>query len=780
MAHGEMHVMHQTDTADEGVDISEPPLNRRHRQVWLRVGIPIVGVALVIAAILAIALYSERANRSGVLLLSDDLLTSLEWRISQEVTAYLDPATRAARLARDMIARTTISDPKVALEAFAASALRQIPQIDAFYTGDSAGNFMMVQRGAGGGTDTKLVQNAPGSRVVQWVRHDVDGNVVRRDLDPDDKFDPRTRDWYQGALKSEDVFWTGVYVFFTHRAPGVTAAIRYRGADAVDRVFGVDITLQALSRFLASLKIGRSGRAVIIDDSGHLIAAPDARRLLREADGRLMTARVDELNDAVLAAAYDHFRVEGYGRRVISVNAKPFVTIASRLPASGRNWSLLMIVPEKDLTGFVASNGRKTLSLSLIVVALAAVLAALLVRQGLRADRAAQLLLERGKTIERQNLAFANLARQPGLFDPAQQAPLQEMTQALADLSMARRASVWRTMAGGRQLLCEDAFDSNGLGNLAGLRLTRDELPQFFAALEVDEIIDTANAAGDRRTSEVYRSLMQDSRSHSIYLAPIRSDGRTIGAIMLEDAADVAKTHEFIMLAGSLLAIRMKGPTETQTATRAQDAQLTQVAVGERSATAELVLRGLDGTLSADVFPSVAVMAIRFTDTISMATRDGSSDTTLADRVAAMLQDVAAAHEIPYVKLAGHDVVAAAGFTTVDASASVRIADAAIAIREHCLELFEAIGQPPRFRIGIDCGVAVGSHVGRQPRLFNLWGDAVRTATCMAETGVGQGTIQVSEAAYRGLRQQFLFRLRGRFYVEHAGAAQTFVLGGRQ
>ena len=134
-------------STEDVVDIAGSPMQRRRRQFWRRVVIPIGGVVLVIAAILAIALYSERANRSGVLRLSDDLLTGLERRISQEVTAYLDPATRAARLARDMVARTTIADPRSALEAFAASALRQIPQIDAFYTGDGAGNFMMVQRG---------------------------------------------------------------------------------------------------------------------------------------------------------------------------------------------------------------------------------------------------------------------------------------------------------------------------------------------------------------------------------------------------------------------------------------------------------------------------------------------------------------------------------------------------------------------------------------------------------------------------------------------------------
>jgi class 3 adenylate cyclase len=302
----------------------------------------------------------------------------------------------------------------------------------------------------------------------------------------------------------------------------------------------------------------------------------------------------------------------------------------------------------------------------------------------------------------------------------------------------------------------------------------------MFAALESGEVIEAPDAASDRRTAELYRTLLHDSHSRSVFVAPVRVEDRTIGSIMLEDASHVSDAHEFILLAADLIALRMRGAADSPTAMRSDAVQLPESAMGERSLTAELVLRGLEGPLAAEVFASAAVMAVRFSDARALASRDASSDTTLADRIAAMMQDVAAAHSIPYMKLLGHEVIAAAGLTADDASAIVRIADAAIAIREHCLEQFEVCGHPPQFRIGIDCGVAIGSHVGRQPRMFNLWGEAVRTASRMAEAGTGPGTIQVSESAYRRLREQFLLRLRGRFYVPQAGAEQTFVLGGRQ
>ena len=48
----------------------------------------------------------------------------------------------------------------------------------------------------------------------------------------------------------------------------------------------------------------------------------------------------------------------------------------------------------------------------------------------------------------------------------------------------------------------------------------------------------------------------------------------------------------------------------------------------------------------------------------------------------------------------------------------------------------------------------------------------------MAQTAL-PGTIQATEAAYAHLRQDFLFRPRGRFFLPRVGEAQTFLLSGR-
>jgi class 3 adenylate cyclase len=767
--------------ADDVVDIDRTATDHRRRLIWSRIVIPIGGVALVVAAILAIALYSERENRAGVLRLSDDLLVGLQERVATEVTAYLAPAMRAIRLAHDIVSRSTIADLRAPSEAFAWSALQEIPQIDAFYVGDAQGDFMMLQRGATGGMDTKLIANAPNRRIVEWIRRDADDRVAEQSLDPNDEYDPRSREWYQGAMKADNIFWSGVYIFFSHRVPGITAAIHVRGVDGVDRVFGVDITLKALSDFLASLKIGQTGRAVIFDDTGQLIAARDLTQIELKRNDQPTAVHVDELGDSALTAAYDRYRVEGYGRRVITVGGTRIVALASRLPAAERNWSLLIVVPEKDFTGFIAANARTTLWLSSVVIVIACLLAVLLMRQGLRADRTARLLLERGRSVQRQGRALAELAHRSDLFDPARQAPLQKLTETLADLGMAKRVSIWQLLNEGRLLDCLDAYETASHEHSTGSQLLRAESPHFFAVLQSGEEIEVANAANDRRTAELCRALVRPLDGYRLAVVPVRGAAGVVGAIMLEDATQISDAREFAALAANLLVFRIQGDSDGPAMPLVDAADNGPVPAGEKSYVSELVLADLDHIAeSADVFSSSAVMAVSFSDGSAFATRDAKSVVTLADRIADALQDIAAHHDIPYMKLVGQDVVAAAGLVPEDTNAIHRIADASLAVRERCLELFESAGQTPSFGIGIDYGVAIGCHVGHQPRLFNLWGDAVRTAELMAGSCAVPGTIQVSEAAHRRLRQHFLFRLRGSFYRPRLGTTETFIMGSRQ
>lgn len=765
--------------ADQVVDISADPLDlkRRRRRAILRIGVPICGLVLVIAAIFGIALYADRANRAGALALSDDVLTALDGRIRQQVSAFLEPCTRALRIARDLVQDAAMGSKRAIGEDFATSALKENPQIANFNFADIDGNFLMVHRTTGGRVDFKEIDNTPDHRRVTWIRHDKGGRETGRDEDPADTYDPRTRPWYTGATSTTDIAWTGIYIFFTDKKPGLTASTRYLSPDGRLYTFGVDIAVDALSHFLASLQIGQHGKAMIIDGAGDLVAYPEADKVMKQVGNDLIPAKIDELGDAALNAAYDRFRIEGQGRRIITVNDIRYISTVSALPGAGRDWWLLMTVPETDFVGFVTSNNRTALGMSMVIVFLAAVLSALLVRQGLRADRAARLLLDRSHIITRQSAAYAALAAEADRLGPGG-APPPIFTETLAQMTAARRVSLWQLIPQAQMLRCLDSYDPES-GHVGGLELHRDELPQFYAFLQAGTEGDIADAASDRQTAQFHRVLMHPLGTRALLVLPLRSQGQVAGAICLEDAKKSEGSRDFVRAVASMLSLRLaEGHGETVAHDRQQTATATTT-LRERSFSADLAARSLDSpALAATVYPAVAVMVLRLPDQASLAKRVNPDAPGLADVIACQLQALAEEQDIPYLKFVGEEAVAAAGFAAEDDLAILRIAHLAVAIRDRCSALLEEADLPTDFRIGIDRGLAIGSVVGREPRLFNLWGEAVRTADMMAASAL-PGGIQASEAAYTALQQDFLFRPRGSFYLANLGEARTFILSGQ-
>jgi adenylate cyclase len=121
--------------------------------------------------------------------------------------------------------------------------------------------------------------------------------------------------------------------------------------------------------------------------------------------------------------------------------------------------------------------------------------------------------------------------------------------------------------------------------------------------------------------------------------------------------------------------------------------------------------------------------------------------------------------------------MAAAGFDG-------RQAEGAVAIGRLALAMMEVIEQQPplgsrklRLRAGIHCGPATAGVIGDTRFSYDVWGDAVNTASRM-ESHSEPGRIQVSEAFRDLAADHFVFEERGATDIKSLGATRTFFLVG--
>ena len=806
------------DFEHEGFEEARAIVGRRRRRILL----PLAVVTIMLLALIATAIYDYRSMRTDALGLSEGVISNLQDRIESEVQGYLEPITGIIRLSRDLLTTDLASGIPIAqAEALGIGMLTYAPQLTAMFVGNDAGEFLMVRRfveDGRSGLETKQIRrsaSAPDGYTMRLTWRDSEGKLLSEEDLAWDRYDPRTRPWFQGADAQRGLFWTDVYPFFTDRAAGITAAVPAVGSDEkLLAVVGADVTLDNMSRFLSTRTIGETGLAVIIDDQGRLIAHPSAELLREKSDGEPRLTTVDDLDDPILQRSYDLYRIEHHGRRSFELDGQRYISSVSSLNhLLQRDWSVLVVLPEDDFVGFVVDNIRNKLLMGLAVIGLAALFAGLLIRQGLRADREALQVLEREKQLDTQAEVFTQLAAGgSALLDPRDPAALQSVTKAACRAARVRRISVWQLDETGAVLACLDSYDRETGGHTPGSRLLRDEHPELFDVLNQQQWVQTVDAGADPQLATLHHQYLAPLGCHALLHAPMVLGGRLIGALWLEDSARRSAWPEhsvaFARALASLLVIRgapggtAERPvaavaTEAPTAATAATGKVghyptlqaafrqhdSDTSLGERRAAAfsARLARSAEasGGSRAEVIDRLAVMSLRLTDAHVMAEpADAQGDQTRVDLLLRELEAAAREHQIGYLKFLSDQVIASVDPNEKPDSAVLRLAEFSLHTKSICETLFSRQRATLAFRIGLDVGPAIGSLVGHEKPAFALWGDAVRTAGDMADSGL-PGGIQVTESVYRHLRGRYLFQLRGHHYLEGVGEFPTYLLGGK-
>ncbi len=372
-----------------------------------------IGLAgLQFIAVLAIVFSSYLTSERALMDHARGLLSDVGFNTIEHSKGFLNPARGAAELAARLAQNHIVaSDDHRALEQLLFQQLQLAPQFAGLYYGSENGDFIYVMRSDGPGPfRTKFVIVDGPRRHVEMIWRDNEFNFITRETDPADTFDPRTRPWYERARDTLGTIWTDPYIFFSSQQPGITlAAPVLNGEGGIRGVVGVDIEISDISDFLARLKIGNTGKALIINRNGDVIAHPRPELIkTRDSDGTLRFTSINEIEDPIARAAFGDtdaepdfdFLVGSERPFQFTYNGAVYVSTLMPIISEILPWTIAVYAPEDDFTGVIKRNRTENLWIAAVVAIITGLVGLLLaefIHQPVKAFAVRSALISQGE-----------------------------------------------------------------------------------------------------------------------------------------------------------------------------------------------------------------------------------------------------------------------------------------------------------------------------------------------------------------------------------------------
>jgi class 3 adenylate cyclase len=150
----------------------------------------------------------------------------------------------------------------------------------------------------------------------------------------------------------------------------------------------------------------------------------------------------------------------------------------------------------------------------------------------------------------------------------------------------------------------------------------------------------------------------------------------------------------------------------------------------------------------------------------------------MLNRVFSAFDRLAQEYGLEKIKTIGDAYMVAGGLPEPRIDHAEAIAEMAIGMQTEIARLNKEMIGPLSLRIGINTGPVVAGVIGKQKFIYDLWGDAVNTASRMESHGV-ENCIQLTESTYERLKDHYLCEERGMIDVKGKGKIKAYFLKGK-
>jgi len=274
--------------------------------------------------------------------------------------------------------------------------------------GNSSGEYVDVNRENDNKFQTSRVDET--TKGEFWIYEVNEENQEKKLIKNSGKYDPRTRPWYQAALKAQKGTLTSTYVWFDNSTIAVDAVMPvYNKQGKTLGVLDIPLKLDKISDFLRQVPVSKSGVSFIVEPSGLLVASSinESPLILEQNNQKPRQRWVQESENRLIRNSWESLNksIEGFSNldkpevKLYKWEEQPHYVLVTPMKSSQElNWLLVVVVPEADFLGNNAINTREAIILSflalLVAIALASITTNLITKPILRLNEAAKRITE--------------------------------------------------------------------------------------------------------------------------------------------------------------------------------------------------------------------------------------------------------------------------------------------------------------------------------------------------------------------------------------------------
>ncbi|WP_254174276.1 adenylate/guanylate cyclase domain-containing protein [Planktothrix pseudagardhii] len=621
--------------------------------------------------------------RNGSIAVNDlatQLRIELSNRIQQELHTYLETPHIVNQINVDTLKMGLINLNNTSqMERYLWNQLQQFQTASYIGVGLQNGYYIGANRNDDGTIEFDIVDQRTSGKFEKWLTNNQGDRSQL--LSVRENYDPRVRPWYKAGVKAGKPVWSEIYAYFGSRVLVISANQPiYNQKKQLLGVASTDLTLERISQFLNSLKIGKTGQTFVMEKNGYLVATSTLEETFIVNAKKEETERIKAVKSSnPLTQATSRYLVEHFGnldqiqqstQLTFEINGKQqYLQVTPLSDKRGINWLIVVVVPESDFMAEIHANTQTTILLCLVALFVATLC-------GIYTARWISTPILR--------LSQASQAIASGELD--QTIPVESIQE---------------------------------LGILAhSFNTMTQQLKASFHELE------KTNAELEQRVEERTADLrLEKERSEQLLLNILPE---AIAEQLKQDTKAIASAIEEV----TILFADIVGFTP----------------------------------LSSKVPPIELVGVL--------------------NEMFSIFDNLAEQNGLEKIKTIGDAYMVVGGLPLPKPNHAEAIADMALGMQA-AMSQFQAplerfnIGSQFQIRIGINTGSVVAGVIGIKKFIYDLWGDAVNIASRMESSGE-PGRIQVTEATYERIKDQYHFEKRGKISIKGKGEMTTYWLVGKK